>query len=101
MKNTTSEEATSSFLYVVLLSLADCKLKHSNNHHSLECWQVDGVQFRVHSHFFERESEFFRNLLMGPTSPGYDEDRLDNGDYRLEDVESGDFATFLWVFYNP
>lgn len=62
---------------------------------------VDGVQFRLHSHFFERESDFFRNLLMGPTSPGHDEDRLDNGDYRLDDVTSDDFATFLWVFYNP
>ncbi|KAI6113526.1 hypothetical protein EV401DRAFT_2074391 [Pisolithus croceorrhizus] len=52
--------------------------------------------FRVHRHFFERESEFFSHYFI--TSG--EADGTDNKPFVL-DVKSEDFAKFLWVWYNP
>ncbi|KAJ7072705.1 hypothetical protein C8F01DRAFT_941748, partial [Mycena amicta] len=50
--------------------------------------------FKVHRLFFERESDFFRDLLkrLDPTSTPI---------LTLENVEGDHFAKLLWVFYNP
>ncbi|KAF9243218.1 hypothetical protein BU15DRAFT_86587 [Melanogaster broomeanus] len=60
---------------------------------------VENHLYRIHSYFFERESLFFRQKLVGSN----DEDRgsTDTNAYTLDDVKSEDFARFLWVFYNP
>ncbi|KAG1723130.1 uncharacterized protein EDB91DRAFT_1173549 [Suillus paluster] len=52
---------------------------------------AQSVLFKVHSHFFQRESNSFRDIFSeggGDTKP-----------YTL-DVKSDDFAHFLWVFYD-
>ncbi|KAF7315031.1 ARM repeat-containing protein [Mycena indigotica] len=50
--------------------------------------------FKVHRWLFERESQLFRQLFAqrggSLTAP-----------FVLSDVRSDEFATFLWVFYNP
>ncbi|KAI6029238.1 hypothetical protein BKA83DRAFT_683370 [Pisolithus microcarpus] len=52
--------------------------------------------FRVHRHFFERESEFFsRYFTASEEADGTDDKPL------ALDVKSEDFAKFLWVWYNP
>ena len=62
--------------------------------------KVENHFFRVHRHFFVRESEKFRKLFqktarvinyVGPTMHPLE----------LDDVSSEEFARFLWVFYNP
>ncbi|KAF9228507.1 hypothetical protein BS17DRAFT_877718 [Gyrodon lividus] len=58
---------------------------------------AEGTLFRVHKSFFERESEFFRTLFA-PSSKDSDEGS-DVKPYTL-DVQSIDFAQFLWVWYN-
>ncbi|KAL4068667.1 hypothetical protein V8B97DRAFT_1842864, partial [Scleroderma yunnanense] len=57
---------------------------------------AEGFLFRVHRHFFERESEFFCHYFAS-SSEG---DGTDKKPYVLE-VKSDDFAKFLWVWYNP
>jgi len=64
---------------------------------------VEGVQFRVHRYFFERESDFFRvQLSSAVTSPdGQVPGSNDSNGIILDEVTASDFARFLWVFYNP
>ncbi|KAJ3557081.1 hypothetical protein NP233_g11832 [Leucocoprinus birnbaumii] len=65
---------------------------------------VRRTHFRVHSYFFRRESKYWSRRLAGPVSPG-DEPRLpgthESTAFVVEDEDPEDFATFLWVFYNP
>ncbi|OAX40220.1 hypothetical protein K503DRAFT_687947 [Rhizopogon vinicolor AM-OR11-026] len=60
---------------------------------------VDNHLYRIHSHFFERESLFFRQKFQ--SAEGEERGSSDNNAYTLDDVKSEDFARFLWVFYNP
>ncbi|KIL00859.1 hypothetical protein PAXRUDRAFT_29486 [Paxillus rubicundulus Ve08.2h10] len=60
---------------------------------------AEGVLFRVHKFFFERESEFFRTSLA-PSGEKKDDEASDTNPYKL-DVKSEEFAQFLWVWYNP
>ncbi|OJA15025.1 hypothetical protein AZE42_05251 [Rhizopogon vesiculosus] len=52
---------------------------------------TQSVLFKVHRHFFERESEFFKKLFA--------EGEGDSKPYTL-DVSAEDFAHFMWVFYD-
>ncbi|KAI5988173.1 hypothetical protein EDD15DRAFT_1388803 [Pisolithus albus] len=58
--------------------------------------QAEKHLFRVHRHFFERESEFFSHYFTASEEA----DGTDNKPFVL-DVKSEDFAKFLWVWYNP
>lgn len=57
---------------------------------------AEGLLFRVHRHFFERESEFFFNYFTSSEEG----DGTDKKPYVLK-VKSDHFAKFLWVWYNP
>ncbi|KIJ05264.1 hypothetical protein PAXINDRAFT_21460 [Paxillus involutus ATCC 200175] len=60
---------------------------------------VENHLYRIHSHFFHRESSFFRQKMDGPN--GNEPVSTELLRYTLDDVKSEDFARFLWVFYNP
>ncbi|KAF8959962.1 hypothetical protein BDZ97DRAFT_1367307 [Flammula alnicola] len=63
---------------------------------------VDHIQFKVHRYFFERESKFFSTKLATPLSAGSPlQGSGDSNAIILENVTADQFATFLWVFYNP
>ncbi|KAG8221239.1 hypothetical protein J3R82DRAFT_1401 [Butyriboletus roseoflavus] len=62
------------------------------------CFLVENTIFRLHRHFFERESDYFRERL-NPSSEG--EDGSPNSPYIIHDVKSDEFAHFVWVWYNP
>ncbi|KAF8953196.1 hypothetical protein BDZ97DRAFT_1929891 [Flammula alnicola] len=63
---------------------------------------VDHIQFKVHRYFFERESKFFSTKLATPVSAGSPlQGSGDSNAIILENVTADQFATFLWVFYNP
>ncbi|KAG2136384.1 uncharacterized protein EDB93DRAFT_1091806 [Suillus bovinus] len=60
-------------------------------------FHVEGTLFRVHRHFFERESQFFvKEFAKAPK-----EGTSDFSAFRLDQVNSADFARFLWVWYSP
>ena len=64
---------------------------------------VDNTLFRVHSYFFRRESQNWRNLL-GTTTTGRTADAplILNDEFPLRPPATPSlFANFLWVFYNP
>ncbi|KXN87075.1 hypothetical protein AN958_09285 [Leucoagaricus sp. SymC.cos] len=65
---------------------------------------VDQVLFRVHSYFFLRESEYWKNRLVGPANAGPDDPLLEgNGStspIQINDMKHLDFTRFLWVIYN-
>jgi hypothetical protein len=58
---------------------------------------VENHLFRVHRHFFVRESIVFRDKLSMPSevAQGASDDNL----IELEDVKSIDFERMLWMFY--
>ncbi|KAF8622947.1 hypothetical protein AX15_006622 [Amanita polypyramis BW_CC] len=61
--------------------------------------QAGDTLFRVHSYFFTRESLMFKQSLEAP-----DEGRKGTSDSNalvLENTTAEQFATFLWLFYNP
>jgi len=62
------------------------------------CFLVEGTTFRLHRHFFERESAYFREKL-GPATEG--EDGSSSSPYIIHDVKIDEFAQFVWVWYNP
>ncbi|TRM62315.1 hypothetical protein BD626DRAFT_404035 [Schizophyllum amplum] len=63
---------------------------------------VDRTRFRIHRYFYERESEFFRRILLAPASPGATrQGTSDENAIELDYVSSDEFAKFNWVFYNP
>ncbi|KAF5355102.1 hypothetical protein D9756_005770 [Leucocoprinus leucothites] len=64
--------------------------------------RADKTHFRIHSYFFVRESKYWRDELVGPTSPG--DETLKKGQdeknaFAIDETPT-DFAQFLWVFYN-
>ncbi|KII86832.1 hypothetical protein PLICRDRAFT_114074 [Plicaturopsis crispa FD-325 SS-3] len=61
-------------------------------------FNVEDKLFRVHSLFFEREATNFP--LHMPLPVGDPAGTSDATPYKLEGVNSADFARFLWVFYN-
>ena len=64
---------------------------------------VDNTLFHVHSYFFRRESQDWRNLL-GTTTTGHSADApliLNNKFALYPPTTPLLFASFLWVFYNP
>ena len=64
---------------------------------------VDNTLFRIHSYFFRRESQNWRNLL-GTTTTGRTADAplILNNEFPLRPLATPSlFANFRWVFYNP
>src|SRR5271155_2022952 len=64
---------------------------------------VDNTLFRIHSYFFRRESQNWRNLL-GTTTTGRmaDAPLILNDEFPLcPPATPSLFTNFLWVFYNP
>ena len=63
--------------------------------------QVENHLFRVHRHFFVRESAVFRDMLSIPSGPEMSMEGLsDDKPIALEDVKSLDFERMMWMFYN-
>jgi hypothetical protein len=64
--------------------------------------KVENDLFRVHRHFFVRESVVFRDMFSLPTgSETTTEGGLsDDKPIILQDVKSVDFENMLWMFYN-
>ncbi|KAF8622943.1 hypothetical protein AX15_006619 [Amanita polypyramis BW_CC] len=63
---------------------------------------VENTIFRIHSYFLTRESPIFRIYLEVPV--GHKQERKGTSDSNalvLENVTTEEFATFLWVFYDP
>lgn len=63
--------------------------------------QAEHTLFRVHSHFFVRESLRFREMA-GESNSG--RPRLGfavETPIKLENVKAEELAAFVWVFYNP
>lgn len=60
--------------------------------------KVEATMFRLHRHFFDRESEYFRRKLS-PSTKG--EDGSPDSPYIIHDVKVDEFAKFVWVWYNP
>ncbi|KAG2367601.1 hypothetical protein BDR07DRAFT_1372741 [Suillus spraguei] len=60
-------------------------------------FHVEGTLFRVHKHFFERESQFFVKEFADTAQEGTSDSRV----FRLDHVTSADFAKVLWVWYSP
>ncbi|KAG2098758.1 uncharacterized protein F5147DRAFT_839599 [Suillus discolor] len=58
---------------------------------------VEGTLFRVHRHFFERESQFFIQEFARAPQGG----TSDTSAFRLDGVTAADFTKFLWVWYSP
>jgi hypothetical protein len=62
--------------------------------------QVENDLFRVHRHFFTRESVIFRDMLSMPTEPDTTvEGESDDKPIILEGVKSIDFEHLLWMWY--
>lgn len=62
---------------------------------------VQKTLFRVHGHFFSRESPIFHRKI-DPASPEHVKNgRSDSDPIMLEGVSPKEFENFLWVFYNP
>jgi len=58
--------------------------------------------FRVHRHFFTRESPIFYDMLSIPAPPGTAvEGDSDDKPIVLEGIESSDFESLLWMWYDP
>ncbi|KAG6382000.1 hypothetical protein JVT61DRAFT_631 [Boletus reticuloceps] len=62
------------------------------------CFQVENTLFRLHRHFFQRESAHFHNLL-GSSREG--DDGPEDNRFIIRDVKSDEFADLVWVWYNP
>lgn len=58
---------------------------------------VENTLFRVHRHFFERESQFFIEEFTKAPQEG----TSDTSAFRLDKITSADFAKLLWVWYSP
>ena len=65
--------------------------------------RVHNTLFRVHSYFFVRESEAWRNLIGSTTKGKTANDPIVIHDdiCLLPRITPADFANLLWVFYNP
>ncbi|KAG1895032.1 uncharacterized protein F5891DRAFT_1175798 [Suillus fuscotomentosus] len=60
-------------------------------------FHVEGTLFRVHRHFFERESQFFIQEFAKAPQGG----TSDTSAFRLDEVTAANFTKFLWVWYSP
>ncbi|KAF8802657.1 hypothetical protein BYT27DRAFT_6758326 [Phlegmacium glaucopus] len=57
--------------------------------------------FRVHSYFFLRESQIFRDIMTAPVPVGQvRQGGIDSAAIMVKGVTVEEFAKFLWVFYN-
>ena len=63
--------------------------------------QAGDTVYKVHRHFFERESLKFRETLNAPAPPGQSRPGATIGTAIELDVETEALDKFLWVFYNP
>ncbi|KIM74907.1 hypothetical protein PILCRDRAFT_25199, partial [Piloderma croceum F 1598] len=62
---------------------------------------VENDLFRVHRHFFVRESVVFRDMLSIPSgSKTATEGLSDDKPILLQNVKSIDFERMMWMFYN-
>ncbi|KAF8161498.1 hypothetical protein B0H34DRAFT_381923 [Crassisporium funariophilum] len=89
------------------MSNPNANLKHLQKHHEYYIKGgdlhivVEHTRFRIHSYFFERESQRFKEIIAAPAS--IDHARFPDADgpvILLKDVTAPDFSRFLWVFYN-
>ncbi|KAI0247442.1 hypothetical protein BJV78DRAFT_1133294 [Lactifluus subvellereus] len=65
-------------------------------------FRVENILFRVHKHFFIRESPYFRSLFAAAPIPCQDPPGSSaTNPVVLNDITSDGFAGLLWVFYNP
>ncbi|KIK05751.1 hypothetical protein K443DRAFT_130197 [Laccaria amethystina LaAM-08-1] len=62
---------------------------------------VEKTLFRIHSYFFIRDSIKFNKLLQPSATAGHFREGSENNPIVIPDISPDDFATFLWVFYNP
>ncbi|KAG1895033.1 uncharacterized protein F5891DRAFT_902797, partial [Suillus fuscotomentosus] len=60
-------------------------------------FHVERTLFRVHRHFFERESLFFLQAFARVPQGG----TTDTSAFRLDEVTAADFTKILWVWYSP
>jgi hypothetical protein len=63
--------------------------------------QIGNHLYRIHSHFFYRESLEWRQMLDAPTDGGDHGTTDAPSPFTLNDVKGEDFDRFLWVIYNP
>lgn len=63
--------------------------------------QVEKTLFRIHSYFFIRDSVKFNKLLQPSATAGHLREGSQSNPIVVPDILPEDFATFLWVFYNP
>ncbi|KAI9511473.1 hypothetical protein F5148DRAFT_1280749 [Russula earlei] len=65
-------------------------------------FRAENTLFKVHKHFFMRESPRFRDMFRSPSIPCTDPPgSSDTNPVVLKDTSADSFAAFLWVFYNP
>ena len=63
---------------------------------------MEDTLFRIHRFFLRRDSEYFRDKIPHPPSPGdLAEGTSDDKPLVLQDTLMVDFERLLWVFYNP
>ncbi|EDQ99625.1 uncharacterized protein LACBIDRAFT_295936 [Laccaria bicolor S238N-H82] len=62
---------------------------------------VEKTLFRVHSYFFIRDSVKFNKILQPSATAGQFREGSESNPIVIPDISPDDFATFLWVFYNP
>ena len=64
--------------------------------------QVEGVLYRVHSHFLCMHSPVFKDMFEMELPPDQVPDGMtDSKPIVLEQVTAHDFDLLLWIFYNP
>jgi hypothetical protein len=63
---------------------------------------VETDLYRVHRHFFTRESAVFRDMLSIPAPPDADvKGESDDKPIVLAGVRSNDFRALIWMWYDP
>jgi len=86
-------------------SVQDTKHKHDPGYYFKDgniIFLVENDLFRVHRHFFIRESAVFRDMLSLPASPDTEvEGDSDDKPIILEGIKSSDFRALMWMWYDP
>ncbi|PPQ78589.1 hypothetical protein CVT25_010565 [Psilocybe cyanescens] len=60
------------------------------------------IQYRVHSYFFERDSDYFKHKLNAPAPPNAPRPgSSDTNAIVIKNAGPTEFEKLLWVFYNP
>lgn len=62
--------------------------------------KVDNVKFRVHSFFFTRDSEKFRQHITSSVGPDQPRPGSAENPISITNTTPTEFAKFLYVFYN-